>query len=354
MTIQDLRARIDAIDAEVLSLLSERARLAMEIGHRKADRTESFFAPTREKQVIQGLLRRNEGPLPEAAIRAIYREIISACRALEKPLRVAYWGPPASFTHVASLQRFGSLTEYLACESVSDVFATVSKRQADYGVVPIENSTEGIVEYTLDTFSEFDLVICAEIYVEITHNLLSLAGSLDEVGRVYTGAQPLAQCRKWLEHHMPGVEISEVATSSRAAQLAAENPATAAIANTMAAELYHLRILQEHIEDSPPNRTRFLVVGHTETPPSGHDKTSVLMSVKHRAGSLFRALAIFDKYDVNLTMIESRPSKRTPWEYIFFIDFQGHCRDPHIQKALERLEQEVQYVKVLGSYPEAE
>lgn len=354
MTIDDLRARIDELDTQVLELLSERARLAMEIGRRKADQTESFFAPAREKQVIQRLLAHNGGPLPEKAVRAIYREIISACRALEKPLRVAYWGPPASFTHVASIQKFGSLTEYIACDTVGDVFAAVSKEQADYGVVPIENSTEGIVEYTLDMFNESDLIICAEAYVEVAHNLLSLAGSIEEVGRVYAAAQPLAQCRKWLEHHMPGVEIQEVSTTSRSAQLAAENPSTAAIANTMAAEVYHLRILQEHIEDSPHNRTRFLVIGHTATPPSGHDKTSILMSVKHRAGSLYRALAIFDKYDINLTMIESRPSKRTPWEYIFFLDFQGHQREPHVQKALRHLQEEVQFVKTLGSYPEAE
>ena len=235
MTIDD--TRIDALDAQVLDLLNERARLATEIWRRKADRTESFFAPAREKQVIQGLLSRNGGPLPERAVRAIYREIISACRALEKPLRVAYWGPPASFTHVASLHKFGSLSDYIACDTVADVFATVSKKQSDYGVVPIENSTEGIVEYTLDTFNESELIICAEVYVEIAHNLLSLAASLDEVGLVYTGAQPLAQCRA-AEHHA-GCRAQEVNTTARGAACR-RNPALPPSA-AMAAEVYHLR-----------------------------------------------------------------------------------------------------------------
>ena len=267
---------------------------------------------------------------------------------------MAYWGPPASFTHMASLRRFGSLTEYQAFETVADVFAAVSKKQVDYGVVPIENSTEGIVEYTLDTFNESDLIICAEVYVEIAHNLLSLAPAVSDVKRIYTGAQPLAQCRKWLQHNLSAVEMVEVSTTARAAQLAAQDATTAAIANTMAAEVYNLRVLQDHIEDSPHNRTRFLVVGHTATPPSGHDKTSLLLSVRHRAGSLFQTLAIFDKYDINLTMIESRPSKRTPWEYIFFIDLQGHQREEPVQKALGRLQGDVQFMKILGSYPEAE
>lgn len=354
MNLDDLRNRIDEVDARLLEMLNERARLALEIGQHKADRTQSFFAPTREKQVIQSLLRRNKGPLPEAAVRAIYREIISSCRALEKPLRVAYWGPPASFTHMASIRKFGSLTDYVDCESVAEVFDATSKKQVDYGVVPIENSTEGIVEHTLDTFNESDLIICAEVYLEIAQNLLSHADSLAGVRRIYTGAQPLAQCRKWLRNHLPDAEVVEVSTTSRAAQLAAEDPGTAAIANTMAAEIYNLRVLQDHIEDSPYNRTRFLVVGYLATPPSGHDKTSLLISMKHRAGTLFRTLAIFEKYDINLTMIESRPSKRTPWEYIFFIDFQGHQKEPHVQKALARLHEEVQFVKVLGSYPEAE
>ncbi|MDH7570612.1 MAG: prephenate dehydratase [Armatimonadota bacterium] len=354
MLIDDLRDRIDEIDAQVLQLLNERARLALEIGRQKAHREESFFAPARERQVIEGMLAQNQGPLPEAAVRAIYREIISSCRALEQRLRVAYWGPPGSFTHVASMQKFGSLVDHKPYESVAEVFAAVSNKQAHYGVVPIENSTEGIVEYTLDTFNESNLIICAEVYVEVSHNLVSLASSVKEVKRLIASAQPLAQCRRWIAQHLQGIEIQEVSTTSRAAKMAAQDPTAAAIANSMAAEIYGLRILQDHIEDSPHNRTRFLVIGHTATPPSGRDKTSLLMSVRHRAGSLFRALAIFDKYDINLTMIESRPSKRTPWEYIFFIDLQGHQRDPMVQKALCRLRQEAEFVKVLGSYPEAE
>lgn len=354
MSIEDLRAKIDQLDAQILDLLNERAALAQQIGREKAGQNSDFFAPAREKEILEGLLSRNKGPLPPDGVRAIYREIISACRALERPLCIAYWGPPASFSHMASLQKFGSLCKHLPCDSVADVFGAVSKKQADYGVVPIENSTEGIVEYTLDTFNDSDLSICAEVYVEITHNLLSLAPSLSEVKRIYASAQPLAQCRRWLQQHMAGVEIQEVSTTSRAAQLAAQDPSSGAIASSMAAQVYGLPILQDHIEDSPHNRTRFLVIGYTTPPPSGRDKTSLLMSVRHRAGSLYHALSIFDKYDINLTMIESRPSKRTPWEYIFFLDFQGHQSDPHVQKALKRLQDEVQFVKVLGSYPEAE
>ncbi|HEX2999509.1 MAG TPA: prephenate dehydratase, partial [Armatimonadota bacterium] len=312
MSIEELRARIDALDAEVLSLLNERARLAMEIGHKKAKQEGNYFAPVREKQVIQSLLQKNEGPLPDTAVRSIYREIMSACRALEKPLRVSYWGPPASFTHLASIRRFGAQTEYVACETIADVFTAVSKKQVDYGVVPIENSTEGLVESTLDMFNEADLLICAEIYVPITHNLLSSAPSLSAVRTLYASTQPLAQCRKWLQNHLPAVEIRPVSTTSRAAQLAAEDPTGAAIANVMASEVYGVDVLEAHIEDSPHNRTRFLVIGNQTLPPSGHDKTSLLLSVQHRAGSLYRALSLFDKYDINLTMIESRPSKRTP------------------------------------------
>jgi chorismate mutase/prephenate dehydratase len=290
-------------------------------------------------------------------MQAIYREIISACLALERPLRIAYWGPPASNTHVASRTRFGAQAEYTPADSIAGVFAEVEKGSSDYGVVPVENSTEGIVNYTLDMFLESDLKICAEIYTRISHNLLSHCTALEEVQRIYTMPQATGQCRTWLQRHLPGVELVEVTTTARAAGIAAQEPDAAAIANRAAAEEYGLQILAESIQDNPRNWTRFLVLGNLQPPASGRDKTSIMFSVRHEAGGLIRALAAFEKHDVNLTLIESRPTKRTPWEYVFFIDACGHVEDPEdasLRKALALFRERCLFVKVLGSYPEAE
>ena len=354
MDVNELRQEIDHIDRQVLELLNKRAGIAKEIGMHKQRNKNTYFIPERESQVFAKLTSANRGPLPDTSLRAIYREIISASRALEKPLTIAYWGPPATNTHMASIRKFGSSCDFLPMDTIPDVFSEVERERADYGVVPIENSTEGVINHTLDTFLGSDLRICSEIYLPITHNLLSMASDLSEVKRVYSIPTAAAQCRQWLRAHLGNIEIVDVSTTAKGAQLCAEEPTSAAVATSLAAEVYGLDIIAEHIEDNPQNRTRFLIVGYNEPTPSGKDKTSIMFSVHHRAGSLYKAMSVFEKYDINLTMIESRPTKLTPWEYVFFIDCQGHMKDQSILKSLAALKEHTLFVTVLGSYPEAE
>ena len=354
MDIRDLRKKIDDIDQQLIESLNKRAEIALEIGKQKRKTKKSFFAPERERQVLNKLTSANKGPLPNAALRAIYREIISASRALEKPITVAYWGPPATNTHMASIQRFGSCCDFVAMDTIPDVFSEVERGRADHGVVPIENSTEGVINHTLDTFLMSNLKICSEVYLPITHNLLSNASSVSDIERVYSIPTATAQCRNWLRANLPDAELVDVSTTAKGAQLCADEATSGAIATSLAAEVYGLKMIAQHIEDNPQNRTRFLVVGYNEPAPSGKDKTSVMLSVQHKAGSLFHAMSAFEKYDVNLTMIESRPTKLTPWEYVFFIDCQGHLKDPQVQNALAALEEHTLFLTVLGSYPEAE
>jgi chorismate mutase / prephenate dehydratase len=351
-----IRQEIDRVDAEVVRLLNERARLALEVGRQKEEADAAVYVPARERDVLQRVAAHNAGPLPPHALRSIYREIISACRSLEKPLQIAYWGPPASNTHVASLVRFGGGASYSPYPSIADVFCAVERREADYGVVPVENSTEGIVNHTLDMFLESRLRICWEVYVRIAHNLLSHCRALEEVRTLFSMPQATGQCRQWLSRYLPHAEIVDVTTTAKAAESAGTTPASAAIANRAASDHYGVPILQEHIEDNPRNRTRFLVIGHNEPAPTGKDKTSIMFAVKNEAGALYRALAACEKYDVNLTMIESRPTKLTPWEYVFFIDVTGHIngQGSEIPKALALMQKECLFTRVLGSYPEAE
>ncbi len=354
MDISELRDEIDYIDKQILELLNKRALTAKEIGMLKQRSAKHTYIPEREMQVLNKLTEANRGPLPNQSIRSIYREIISASRALEQPFTIAYWGPSATNTHMASIRKFGSACTFIPEDTIPDVFTEVEKERADYGVVPVENSTEGVINHTLDTFLTSKLKICSEIYLPITHNLLSLADDLSEIKRVYSIPTAAAQCRNWLRAHLPDVELIDVSTTAKGAQLCSADKTSAAIAASLAAEVYGLKLLEEHIEDNPQNRTRFLVVGSSEPAPSGKDKTSIMFSVQHKAGSLFRAMSVFDKYDINLTMIESRPTKLTPWEYVFFIDCQGHIKDQPMQKALNALHEYTLFITVLGSYPESE
>ena len=361
MSLQDLRRRIDEIDAQVLELLSERARVAQEVGHSKSRARKDpnaapapFFAPERERQIFERLDSLNAGPLPREAIRAIYREIISASRALEAPISVAYLGPPGTFSHRAALDKFGSSCEPKPADTIPDVFAAVERGAAQYGVVPVENSTEGVVPYTLDMFSKTSLKVCAEVFVPVHHHLVTRAETLRDVKRLYAHPQAFAQSRAYLREQLPKVEVVDVTSNSKAAQMAAVDSEGAAITTDIAAEIYKLPVIAAHIEDSPHNRTRFLVIGNNEPRPSGRDKTSIFFSVRHKAGALLRAMAAFDTHDINLTMIESRPTKQMPWEYVFFIDFQGHVQDESATHALKMLEEQAVFVTVLGSYPEAE
>lgn len=352
MPLSDLRRQIDEIDSRLLELLSERARLAQEVGRGKTD--QLYYRPERERQIYERLNGLNEGPFPAQAIRAIFGEIISASRALEAPISVAYLGPPGTFSHRAALDKFGTSSHPKPADTIPDVFASVERGEADYGVVPVENSTEGIVTPSLDMFVQTPLKVCAEVFVPVHHNLATRAASLGEVKRLYANPQAYAQSRGRLSQYLPKVEVVDVTSNAKAAQMAAVDSESAAICPDICAEVYKIPIVASHIEDSPHNRTRFLVIGRNEPNPSGKDKTSIFFSVRHKAGALLRAMEALDHEGLNLTMIESRPTKQMPWEYVFFIDFQGHVRDEKIARALTRLEEHSLFVTILGSYPEAD
>jgi chorismate mutase/prephenate dehydratase len=354
MSIEDLRQKIDSIDTDLLQLLSDRARLAQEVGKSKTRVAGQFFAPERERQIYERLKEHNQGPLSHEAIQAIFREIISASRALEAPMRIAYLGPPGTFSHRAALNKFGSSSELKPTETIPDVFHQVERDAADYGIVPVENSTEGVVPYTLDMFSQTRLKVCAEVFVPVDHHLATRADGLKNVKRLYAHPQSFAQSRAWIKENLSRAEVVEVTSNSKSAQMAAVDSEGAAICTDIAAEIYKVPVVATHIEDSPHNRTRFLVIGQNEPKPSGKDKTSIFFSVRHKAGALLRAMAAFDAHSINLTMIESRPTKQMPWEYVFFIDFQGHVQDEAAAHALKMLEEQSLFVTVLGSYPEAE
>jgi chorismate mutase/prephenate dehydratase len=354
MSLQDLRRQIDEADTQILNLLTERARLAQEVGHGKSRSATQYFSPERERQIFERLTKENKGPLPSEAIRAIWREIISASRALEAPLSVSYLGPAGTFSHRAALNKFGTSSNLQPVDTIPDVFATVERGAVQYGVVPVENSTEGVVPYTLDMFAKTSLKVCAEIFVPVSHNLATRAETLKDVKRLYTHPQSFAQSRAWLRENLSKVEVIEVTSNSRSAEMAKVDSESAAICTDIASEINEVPIVATHIEDSPHNRTRFLVIGQNEPQPSGKDKTSIFFSVRHKAGALLRAMAAFDVHDINLTMIESRPTKQMPWEYVFFIDFQGHVQEDRVQHALKQLEEQSLFVTILGSYPEAE
>lgn len=357
MAIEEYRKRIDALDRDIIRLINERAECARKIGEAKQKTDSAIYAPERERQVLDKVAAANPGPLPNPAIQSVYREIISACRALERPITVAFWGPKASNTHVAARRRFGTLAEFLETGSIPETFQQVTRGLADFGVVPVENSTEGVIARTLDEFLDCDLQICSEIYVPIQHNLLSRADSIADLKRVYTMFQATGQCKDWITRNLAHVELVETTTTARGAALAAEDPAAGAIANPAAAEEYGLNILAEHIEDNPRNWTRFWVIGRLAPGPAGKDKTSLLFSVPHEPGALVNALRSFSDHGVSMTFIESRPTKQTPWEYVFFIDVQGHRGsgpDAPLNRALKEFEPQCLFVRVLGSYPESE
>lgn len=353
MSLVEHRKAIDLIDSKIVGLLNARTQHVLEIGAIKLRAGEEIYAPHREKAVLQRICRKNKGPLTDELLRTIYREIMSSALALEKNLTIAYFGPEATFTHLAAIRRFGSSLHYVPLKTIADVFAEVAANRADYGVVPVENSTEGVVTSTLDMFVDSDLKVTAQIVLPIQHCLIG-NGPRASVRRVYSHPQALAQCRGWLQNHLPEAEIIEAASTTRAAELAAENPAAAAVASSLAAERYQLRILQANIQDNANNATRFLVLGRQLSQPSGKDRTSLILSIADEVGSLYRALAPFRRYRINLTKIESRPSKRTAWKYFFFIDFDGHITDPRIAKAVKYVEEHCHFVKVLGSYPNTE
>jgi chorismate mutase/prephenate dehydratase len=345
------RRAIDKLDVQIIRLLNERTKHVLAIGEMKLKAGEEIYAPHREQAVLERICRLNPGPMTDEQLRAVYREVMSSALALEKTMTVAYLGPEATFTHQAAIQRFGSSLKYSPQKTITDVFTEVSKRSADYGVVPVENSTEGVVTHTLDMFVDSDLKIVSQIVLPIQY---CLAGNCDLKGiqRLYVHPQALGQCRRWIQQNLPAAEVLETSSNARSAELAAKaGGKAAAVTGLLAAEKYNLPILVQDIQDNVANATRFLVLGRQCSPPTGDDRTSLMISVADKAGALHEAISAFRRYKINMTKIESRPSKRKAWEYFFFIDCDGHAQDRKVARAIQLLGQHCNFVKILGSYP---
>ena len=356
--LQPLRERIDEIDADIQALIGERANIAQQVASVKRAFGEvgNFYRPAREAEVLTRVAERNEVagcPLPTEDMTRLIREVMSACLASESPLQVAYLGPAGTYTNAAALKHFGHFAELKPLANLNDVFREVEAGAAHTGVVPIENSTEGVVNYTLDLVARSPLSICGEVRLRVHHCLLSKASSTDDVGIVYAHAQAIAQCREWLDINLPGIPRAAVSSNAEAARRAAEEPHAAAVAGRSAGELYGLNELAANIEDEPNNTTRFLVIGNQSVPRSGKDMTSLMLAAPNKPGALHRLIAPFAEHGVSMSRIESRPSRREAWDYNFFVDVEGHREDPSVQSAMAQVEAFATVFRVLGSYPQA-
>ena len=354
----ELREQIDRLDAQIMDLISARAQCAQEVAHVKMDANPGqdvvFYRPEREAQVLRRIKEANPGPLPDEEMARLFREIMSACLALEQPMRVAFLGPAGTFTQAAALKHFGHSVLSVPMPAIDAVFREVESGAARYGVVPVENSTEGMVNHTLDMFISSPLRICGEVQIRIHHHLMRRAGEMDQpLARIYSHQQSFAQCRQWLDAHHYGVERITVSSNAEAARRAASEPGSAAIAGDMAAQLYDLEIVAGKIEDRPDNTTRFLVIGRELFPPSGHDRTSLLVFVRDQPGALYNVLSPLARFGVSMNRIESRPSHEGKWQYAFFIDIAGHVEDEPVRSALGALGEFASQVRILGSYPVA-
>ena len=352
MTLEPLRERIDQIDHELVKLLNERAQVVIKIGKVKNKTGGQIYAPDREKQVLEKIKAVNEGPLPDRTLFAIWRELMSGSFALERPLRIGYLGPEGSFTHNAAMLKFGQSVEYEPLTDIRSTFDEVSKGHCDLGLVPIENTTGGGVIETLDAFTDSDVKICAEVLMAIHHNLMANC-PLEKIEKIYSKPEVFAQCRNWLTATFKEAKTISVASTAKAAQMAAEEQFAAAIGSAIAAELYGLKMVCENIEDITNNVTRFLAISRDDSRPTGEDKTAIVFSTAHKAGALADVLDVFKKHDINLTNIESRPSKKREWEYYFFMDFLGHSTDKNIIKGLEAARKHCLQLSILGSFPRA-
>lgn len=350
-----IRDRIDALDSQLQALLNERASLAQEVARVKLAAGEEalFYRAEREAQVLRRVKARNQGPLSDDAVARLFREVMSACLALEQPMTIAFLGPEGTFTQTAALKHFGHAVLTLPLASIAEVFREVQAGGADYGVVPVENSTEGMVNHTLDMLVGSSLKICGEVELRIHHHLMTRATEKGDIRRIYSHAQSLAQCREWLDANMAGIERVEMPSNAEAARRAAGEEGAAAVAGEMAADLYGLTIVSNNIEDRPDNTTRFLILGHTDVPPSGEDKTTLLVSARNRPGALFDLLEPLARNNVSMTRIESRPSRQGMWDYVFFVDIEGHRDEERVKSALAELERNASLYKVLGSFPKA-
>jgi chorismate mutase/prephenate dehydratase len=358
VNIPEHRKAIDRLDAHIVRLLNERTKQVLAIGNIKLKAGEEIYAPHRERAVFERICRLNQGPMTNDQLRTVYREIMSSALALEKTMTIAYLGPEATFTHQAAIQKFGSSLNYTPQKTIADVFSEVSRNRADYAVVPVENTTEGIVTHTLDMFVDSELKIVSQIVLPIQYCLAARC-KLENIRRLYVHPQALGQCRSWVQKNLPRAEILETSSNARSAELVAHTAGktvrnAAAITGLLAAEKYGLRVLEQDIQDNASNATRFLVLGRQCSPPTGNDRTSLMVSILDKVGALHHTLAAFRRCKINMTKIESRPSKRKAWEYFFFIDCDGHVQDRKLAKAIGLLERESSYVKILGSYPNTE
>jgi len=353
MNIPEHRKAIDKLDAQIVKLLNERTKHVLGIGEAKLKAGEEIYVPHRERAVLDRICRKNEGPITNESLRSIYREVMSSALSLEKTMTIAYFGPEATFTHQAALRKFGASLNYAAQKTIGDVFAEVARHRADYGVVPVENSTEGVVTHTLDMFVDSDLKVVAQIVMRVQQCLMS-KGAKSDIQKLFVHPQSLAQCRAWIQNHLPHVEIIETSSNARSAELAAKTRHSAALGGALAAQRYGLDVLEADIQDNATNTTRFLVLGRQCSPATGHDRTSIMFSIPHQVGALHTSLGIFRRYRLNMTKIESRPSKRKAWEYFFFVDCDGHYDDTRVAKAIADLQNHCTFVKVLGSYPNSE
>lgn len=352
-SLTECRARLDELDKQLVALLNERARVSLRVGQLKAGGGGAVYVPEREAEVFRNVETANAGPLPNQAVRQFWVEIISSSRALQQPLRVGFLGPPGSFGHEAALRRFGHSDELVPLPTNTEIIAATVRREVDYGIVPVENSIDGGasgISAVLDALVDADVRASAEITLPISQNLASTT-SLDAIAKVYSHPAAVAQCRAWLTRNLPRAEVVEVSSTARAVELGREAGA-AGIGSTAAAELYGVPIVARNIQDQANNYTRFLVIGPHAAGRSGRDKTAIVLAVKHKVGALHEALQVMATRGLNLTRIESRPSKRQAWEYVFFVDFQGHQDDPAVSGALDELRQHAQFVRVIGSWPE--
>lgn len=352
-SIPDLRDKIDQIDDSILDLLNKRANLVIEVGKAKARAKSEFYVPEREREIFERLTRNNAGPFPNQALRNVFREIMSASLSLEKPVKIAFLGPVATFTHQACLRHFGTSGEFVAKKDIADVFDDVEKGRADFGVVPIENTTEGVVSHTLDMFVRSNLKICAEVLLEISLALLNKTGKASDIAKVCSHPHALAQCKVWVKNNLPNALVFDVSSTAMAAQMASEDTSTAAIASIAAANLYNLRVIEKSIEDNSNNFTRFLIIGRKESKKTGSDKTSIVFAIKDAPGALYHMLKPFARRKINLTKIESRPLKTKAWEYVFFVDLDGHISEKKVKDAVSELEETCSFLKILGSYPKS-
>lgn len=350
--INEVRQQIDALDRQLLELVNQRARLAQEIGHLKKGADDApVYRPEREAMIFRRMQEANPGPLPGSAIRSIWRELMSACRGLERPLRAAFLGPVGTFSEQAMRRRFGDAVEGVPCDSIEDVFRVTEAGSVDFGVVPIENSTEGSVSRSQDMFLSTPLQITSEITVPVRHVLMSKSGRMEDVKAVLAHPQALAQCTVWLHRHLPGIEQVPVSSNGEAARRASEDPTLAAIGSETALPIYGLRAIAHAIQDDPTNRTRFLVIGNQTVAPSGTDQTSLILGVPDRAGALYELIEPLSRHGVSMKRFESRPARQGGWEYYFFIDLIGHQADPAVKLAFEELRARSAFFRCLGSYP---